>query len=68
MIIGRVKEDFKEYCKKIDEKKKIALPMSILEFTGVMNRDWKTIGENIFNSREQNGQKRRIKNHKSDIK
>lgn len=68
MIIGRVKEDFKEYCKKIDEKKKIALPMSILEFTGVMNRDWQGIGERIFKSREQNGQKRRIKNHKSDIR
>ena len=43
---------------------RFALPMSILEFTGVMNRDWEKIGKRIFNSREQNGQKRRIKNHK----
>lgn len=64
MRIGRIEEDFKEYCKKIDEKKKIALPMSILEFTGVMNRDWGKIGKRIFNGKEQNEPKRTNRNHK----
>lgn len=64
MIRERVKEDFKEYCKKTDEKKKIALPMSILEFTGVMNRDWEKIGKRIFNSKDQNEPNRRNKNQK----
>lgn len=47
MIIGRVKEDFKEYCKKIDEKKKIALPMSAFK-----PKDWKKIGKRIFDNKE----------------
>lgn len=43
---------------------KFALPMSILEFTGVMNRDWKKIGKRIFDSKEQNEPSRRNKNQK----
>lgn len=38
---------------------RFALPMPAFK-----PKDWKTIGENIFNSREQNEPSRRIKNHK----
>lgn len=47
---------------------RFALPMSILEFTGVMNRDWEKIGKRIFNGKEQNEPKRTNRNHKQNIK
>ena len=43
---------------------KFVLPISILEFTGVMNRDWEEIGKKIFNSKVKNETNRRNKNQK----
>lgn len=43
---------------------KFALPMSIEEFVGVMNRDWEGIGKRIFNGKVKNEPKRTNRNHK----
>ena len=47
MRIGRIEEDFKNYCKKIDEKKKIALPIPLFK-----PRNWRKL-EQILNKEKK---------------
>lgn len=53
MRIGRIEEDFKEYCKKIDEKKSwknLALPITLEECLPGHVANWELLGRYIFNS------------------